>query len=84
MKSLYCNGISDVQISKETKKGSSRLATASLSNVFGARLISGLRMVKTHCGHNIAIKASEWERFVTLHSSEFTLLKMLASQVKPL
>jgi hypothetical protein len=76
MKTLYWNGVSDVQISKETKKNSKRIGTARISEVFNAKQQGELVMVSGH-----GIKKSEWDRFMVIHSSESNTLKSELQQV---
>ena len=80
MKTLYWNGISDVQITKETKKNSKRVGTAQISAVFNAKQSGDLMMIKTISGL-IGIAKSEWERFVAIHNTESNVLKSELQQI---
>ena len=76
MKTLYWNGISDVQITKETKKNSKRIGTAQISAVFNAKESGDLMMVS-----NIGISKAEWNRFMSIHRSESNELKSELQQI---
>jgi len=76
MKTLYWNGISDVQITKETKKNSKRIGTAQISAVFNAKESGDLMMVG-----NIGISKAEWNRFMLIHRSESNELKSELQQI---
>ena len=76
MKTLYWNGISDVQITKETKKNSKRVGTARISEVFNAKESGGLMMVG-----NVGISKSEWNRFMAIHRNESNELKSELQQI---
>ena len=70
MKTLYCNGISDVQITKETKKTSKRIGIASMAAVFAAKKEGSLRIIRMSCGNNVGLTADEYDRFMTIHDSK--------------
>lgn len=72
MKTLYCNGFSDVQITKETKKASKRIGIASMGAVLAARKEGDLRIIKMSNGTNTGVSCEEWERFIAIHDSKQT------------
>jgi len=76
MKTLYWNGISDVQIIKETKKNSKRVGTARISEVFNAKESGDLMMVGS-----VGISKAEWNRFMSIHRSESNELKSELQQI---
>ena len=80
MKTLYCNGISDVQITKETKKNSKRVGTATIEAVFSAKSSGDLMVIKTLTG-NVGIKKTEWDRFMAIHNTDANILKSELQQV---
>ena len=69
MKTLYCNGISDVQITKETKKASKRIGIASMTAVFAAKREGCLRIIRMSCGNNVGLTVDEYDRFMNIHDN---------------
>ena len=70
MKTLYCNGISDVQITKETKKTSKRIGIASMAAVFAAKKEGSLRIIRMSSGGNVGVSCDEYDRFMSIHDSK--------------
>lgn len=83
-KSLYCNGLSDVQITNETKKASKRVGIASMQAVFNAKKEGNIRVIKMCSGQNTGVSENAWSEFMQIHDTEQAREKMSLQAVKAL
>ena len=76
MKTLYCNGVSDVQVSNENKKTSKRIGIASMGNVFAAKLKGTIREFRMTNGSIAGVSEQVWNDFMEIHNTQQVIEKV--------
>ena len=70
MKTLYCNGVSDVQVYNENKKTSKHIGTATMGAVLSAKKEGEVMTFKTSSGQNVGVKIDLWSEFMDIHNTD--------------
>lgn len=76
MKTLYCNGTSDVQVSNENKKTSKRIGTASMGSVFSAKKEGDTMTFLLSTGKRVGVSIAEFAKFMSIHDNEVSRLNV--------